>query len=129
MDTYYVATVDGNIVGMANLDGVPFDQDSDCDMISCMSYRLSDFEIHSDYRKQGVGTRMLQFMLDDLQFYQGLVRVEGHIAPGAYEFWRHATMGMNATFECDIEECSSFEECSHLYLYVYMKPDITATSH
>ncbi len=138
---YYVATTTDEIIGMAQLVSEPSEpNEPPYDMIGCMSYKLSSFAVHPDYRRQGIGTQMVQVIYDDLQFYYGIARVEWLLGSDAYEFWAHATAGMAVKFEkichsdetCDCHQCRdgldmyfsvwTFDGASHLAVLLKPQP-------
>nr|QBK86744.1 MAG: acetyltransferase GNAT domain protein [Marseillevirus LCMAC103] len=115
-----------------------------------MSHTLSNFVIHPEYQRQGIGTRLMRRVYDDLQFYLGVARVEWLVETGTYDFYLRATKNMGAKFvefcpnmvevqDCDCWQCRPNDGefgldqyhshgfggcagCSHLAVLVKLEP-------
>lgn len=95
-----------SIIGMYRVEKKQYEYEKDC-YISCINHSLSNFIIHPDHRRKGIGTMMFQYLYDNLSSYNDCARLEFWIDnEHAYKFWTHTTHGLKNTYLSEVcREC------------------------
>lgn len=119
LDEYFVAeeSATGRIVGLVLCSEQPYDGGYE-------RYILSDFGVHPDFRRRGIGTQLVKAIYADIAQHEEAVRLEGSISRDAYEFWRKATAGADVEFT-ELAGPDPYTDPSH----PWFDPGATPTSH
>ena len=120
---YFIAILNDKVVAFGYRCGEIREYEKDM-YIACMDYKLEDFCVHPDYRRQGIGTLLVKAMYDSILYYKGYARIEFWITADSHVFWRNATRDMYARMQEICKDCDCDRDCKQCARVIGYELDI-----